>query len=90
VVVMYVIIVYDIEESRVSKVCKFLRVYLNWIQNSVFEGNLTESELKRITKDLKKIIDEEYDSVLIFKMKDKRYVDKEILGIEKTELTNIF
>ena len=87
---MYVIIVYDIEESRVSKVCKFLRVYLNWIQNSVFEGNLTESELKRITKDLKKIIDEEYDSVLIFKMKDKRYVDKEILGIEKTELTNIF
>jgi len=87
---MYVIIVYDIEENRVSKICKFLRLYLNWIQNSVFEGNLTESELKKIKKELKKIIDKNYDSILIFRMKDRRYVDKEVIGIEKTELTNIF
>lgn len=87
---MYVILVYDVEESRVSKVCKFLRQYLNWIQNSVFEGNLTESELKKVKKEVRKIIDEEYDSVMIFRMRDKRYVDKEILGIEKTELSNIF
>ena len=87
---MYVIIVYDVEESRVNKVCKFLRMYLNWIQNSVFEGNLTVSELKKVKKELKKIIDTNYDSVLIFEMRDKRYVDKEVLGIEKTELTNIF
>ncbi|MEA1994171.1 MAG: CRISPR-associated endonuclease Cas2 [Euryarchaeota archaeon] len=87
---MYLLVVYDIEETRVAKVCKFLRRYLNWIQNSVFEGNLTESELKKVKKELKKIIDEKYDSVLIFKMRDKRYVDKEVLGIEKTELSNIF
>jgi len=87
---MYVLIVYDIGENRVSKVCKFLRLYLNWIQNSVFEGDLTESELKKIKKELKKIIHKDYDSVLIFRMKDRRYVDKEVIGIEKTELTNIF
>ncbi len=87
---MYILLVYDVEESRVSKVCKFLRQYLNWIQNSVFEGNLTESELKKVKKEIKKIIDEDYDSVMIFRMRDKRYVDKEILGIEKTELSNIF
>jgi len=87
---MYVIVVYDIEEKRVSKVCKFLRLYLNWIQNSVFEGNLTESELKKIKKELKKIIHKDYDSILIFRMKDKRYVDKEVIGIEKVELTRIF
>lgn len=87
---MYVIIVYDVEENRVSKVCKFLRLYLHWIQNSVFEGNITESELKKIKKELKKIIDKNYDSILIFHMRDERYVDKEVIGIEKTELTNIF
>ncbi len=87
---MYVIIVYDVEENRVSKVCKFLRLYLHWIQNSVFEGNITESELKKIKKELKKIIDKNYDSILIFRMRDERYVDKEVIGIEKTELTNIF
>ena len=87
---MYVIVVYDIEEKRVSKICKFLRLYLNWIQNSVFEGELTESELKKIKKELKKLIDKDYDSILIFCMKNKRYVDKEVIGIEKTELTNIF
>jgi len=87
---MYVIIVYDVEENRVSKVCKFLRLYLHWIQNSVFEGNITESELKKIKKELKSIIDKNYDSILIFRMRDERYVDKEVIGIEKTELTNIF
>ena len=86
---MYVIIVYDVEENRVSKVCKFLRLYLHWIQNSVFEGNITESELKKIKKELKKIIDKNYDSILIFRMRDERYVDKEVIGIEKTELTRI-
>ncbi len=87
---MYVIIVYDVEENRVSKVCRFLRLYLHWIQNSVFEGNITESELKKIKKELKSIIDKNYDSILIFRMRDERYVDKEVIGIEKTELTNIF
>jgi len=87
---MYVIIVYDVEENRVSKVCKFLRLYLHWIQNSVFEGNITESELKKIKRELKSIIDKNYDSILIFRMRDERYVDKEVIGIEKTELTNIF
>jgi len=87
---MYVIIVYDVEENRVSKVCRFLRLYLHWIQNSVFEGNITESELKKIKKELKSIINKNYDSILIFRMRDERYVDKEVIGIEKTELTNIF
>ena len=35
---MYVIVVYDVEEKRVAKVLKYLRSYLNCVQNSVFEG----------------------------------------------------
>ena len=45
---MYVIIVYDIKVERVNKVKSFLRQYLFWIQNSVFEGESSESEFKII------------------------------------------
>jgi len=45
---MYVIIVYDIDQSRVAKVCQYLRRWLHWVQNSTFEGELTESQLERI------------------------------------------
>ena len=37
---MYIIIVYDINTKRVNKVKSLLRMYLNWIQNSVFEGEI--------------------------------------------------
>ena len=51
---MYVIIVYDVNVERVSKVCNFLRQYLNWIQNSVFEGEITKAELLKIKKWIEK------------------------------------
>ena len=61
---MYVIIVYDIKVERVNKVKSFLRQYLFWIQNSVFEGEASESEFKIIYDGLMKIIDTEVDSVI--------------------------
>ena len=39
---MYLIMVYDINEKRVKKVLKIGRKYLDWIQNSVLEGEITE------------------------------------------------
>ena len=56
VVIMYLIIVYDIKVDRVNKVKSFLRQYLYWIQNSVFEGEVTKSEFKIIKNGLKEII----------------------------------
>ena len=41
---MYVILVYDVGEERVGKVCKYLRRYLPRIQNSVFEGELSRGK----------------------------------------------
>ena len=55
--IMYVIIVYDVNVERVNKVKSFLRQYLFWIQNSVFEGELTKSEFKKVTDGLVDIID---------------------------------
>jgi CRISPR-associated protein Cas2 len=54
---MYVILVYDIGEKRVGKMLKLCRQYLNWIQNSVFEGEITEVKLTELKAKAKKIMD---------------------------------
>ncbi len=80
---MFVILVYDIQEKRVGKVLKTCRKYLNWVQNSVFEGELTPAKLEKLKGDLKKIIKKEEDSVLIYQFRSLRYSKREIMGIEK-------
>ena len=45
---MYVFFVYDFGEKRVSMMLRLCRRYLNWIQNSVFEGELSEVRLKEL------------------------------------------
>jgi len=83
---MYYISVYDIaSEKRLPKVLKTFRKYLFWIQNSVFEGELNETQLKSLQEELKGIIKKDKDSVLFFSVENKRYVTKKKMGIEKNE-----
>ncbi len=83
---MYVILVYDIGEKRVGKMLKICREYLNWIQNSVFEGEITEVKLKELMHRAKEKMDKEEDSIIIFKLRDEKWMEKEIIGKEKNEL----
>ncbi|MCI0472616.1 MAG: CRISPR-associated endonuclease Cas2 [Ignavibacteria bacterium] len=80
---MYIIIVYDIEQKRVGKVCQYLRRYLNWVQNSVFEGEVTEAKLKELKIGLKKLIRDEVDSVFFYGVRDQNWLNKETMGVEK-------
>ncbi|HPT35853.1 MAG: CRISPR-associated endonuclease Cas2 [Bacillota bacterium] len=80
---MFVILVYDVDQKRVAKVLKKCREYLFWVQNSVFEGELTEMKLRQLKRELKAIIDDEYDSVIIYKFESTRYSSREVLGLEK-------
>lgn len=86
---MYVILVYDIGEKRVGKMLKLCRRYLNWIQNSVFEGEITEVKLKEMLLIAKKLMNPEEDSVIIFKSRDEKWLEKEIYGVEKNSLDTI-
>ena len=43
---MYLIVVYDISEERINKVRKILKKYFLWVQNSVFEGEISEGKLE--------------------------------------------
>ena len=87
---MYVIIVYDVHVDRVNKVKAFLRQYLFWIQNSVFEGDLSESEFEEVYNGLKKIIDDDADSIIIYKLRMQELLNREVLGIEKAPIGEIF
>lgn len=80
---MYVILVYDIKEERVQKVLKTCRKYLYWVQNSVFEGEITEGKLARLKHELGKIMNPEEDSVIIYTFLSERYSRREILGLNK-------
>ena len=86
---MYVILVYDIGEKRVVKMLKLCRQYLNWIQNSVFEGEITEVKLKELLNKSKMIIKKEEDSIIIFKSREERWLEKEVIGKEKNNLDNL-
>lgn len=83
---MYVILVYDVGEKRVAKMLKLCRQYLNWIQNSVFEGEITPVKLKELLKRAQRIIDTESDSIIVFKSRESKWLDKEIIGLEKNPL----
>ena len=85
---MYVIAVYDCGEKRVGKMLKLCRRYLHWIQNSVFEGELTPVQLKELKLESLKIMNRSEDSFIIFTSRDPKWLDKEILGIEKNSTDN--
>lgn len=93
---MYVILVYDInldekEGSRVlTKVYKICKKYLNLIQNSVFEGELLESQVINLKSELDKYIRSTKDSVILFKSRNKRWLDKEFIGMIEEDKTSNF
>ena len=78
----FTIVVYDVNQSKNREVHSFLRMYMSWVQNSVFEGELTKSELRKIKNNLSEMIDIG-DSVIIYELGNKKYVNKEVLGDKK-------
>jgi CRISPR-associated protein Cas2 len=90
---MYIILVYDISsanggEKRLGKMLKHCRKYLNWIQNSVFEGEISDVKLKEMLYLARKIMNEDTDSIIIFKSRDERWLDKEVIGVERMKIDN--
>ncbi len=85
----YLIVVYDVEEKRVNKVRNILKKYFMWVQNSVFEGEISEGKLDKCQKELLKVIDENVDSIYFYRLENKLNYTKKILGIEKDLTDNI-
>lgn len=86
---MYAIVVYDIQVERINRVRQFLKKYLYWIQNSVFEGELTLSELGEIKKGVGELVDKQNDHILIYLFRNIELVKKEVIGTPKLEPSTI-
>lgn len=87
---MYIIAVYDVDQKRCGKMLKLCRRYLHHIQNSVFEGEITEGKVEELKMRARRIMSEaEGDSLIIFKSRNEKWLDKEIVGCDKKPVDNI-
>jgi len=79
---MFVIIFYDVESKRCNKMLKTCRKYLQWVQNSVLEGEISAASFEKMITDIKRII-KANDSVVVYKFRHMKYYDRIVYGIEK-------
>jgi len=77
--VPYVIVVYDVQADRTPKFLKYLRRYLTHVQNSVFEGELTEGTLEEVRATLQSMVEPD-ESVMVYRMASEKYVDRSVFG----------
>ena len=87
---MFVILFYDFGEKRVAKALKICRKYLTWVQNSVFEGEITKGNFKKLKMELTSKMVKEEDSLIIYTFSSTKYSNKEIIGLAKNKPTVFF
>ena len=90
---MYLVLIYDIQLNdkegtkvlrRVFKTCK---KYLVHIQNSVFEGELSKSQLLMLKGELAQYLRKDRDSCIIFKARNDIWMEKEYLTNDENKNT---
>lgn len=94
---MYIILVYDIMDDPndpashriLNKVFKTCKKFLHHVQKSVFEGELTISNFETLKITLIKLLRQDKDSVIIFKSRQEKWLEKEFFGKEAKETFNI-
>ena len=92
---MYIILVYDITfddggQKVLRNIFKICKKYLSHIQNSVFEGEMSGAQLKKLELELGKWIRKDIDSLIVFKSRDERWLKKEFWGKDDDVTSNFF
>ncbi len=80
---VFIILVYDFNVKRVGKALKITRKYLNWVQNSVFEGEISMANYKKLKMELERIMDPEEDSIIIYVFRTLKYSERVEIGLKK-------
>lgn len=88
---MYVILFYDIsgdeakEKNNAARVRKAVEKYLPRVQFSVFEGEIRQSDFKKLTATLQKECVSEFDSIVIYTFNSLKYSQRIVIGRDKNE-----
>lgn len=80
---MFVILVYDFNVKRVGKALKICRKYLNWVQNSVFEGEISKANYIKLKMELQALMDPSEDSIILYTFRSQKYSQREEIGLKK-------
>ena len=73
--------IYDVNVDRVTKVLKAGRRYLNHIQNSVLEGELSPAQYKKLKHEVAQAINPTRDSVRFYLRRTPQYMGVDKLGV---------
>ena len=92
---MYIILVYDIQtddegKKILPKVFKLCKKYLFHVQNSVFEGEITDSNLKNLSAQLNKLVRDNHDSVIIYQIRQEKWIKRTFIGKQDDQTDNFF
>jgi CRISPR-associated protein Cas2 len=63
---------------------KKCREYLTWVQNSVLEGEISKANYEKLILELNKIlVEDDGDSLVVYKFRTMQYVSREAFGNDK-------
>lgn len=60
------------------------------VQNSVFEGDLSDVQLVKLKLELDKYIRRNLDSIILFKSRNEKWLQKDFWGIREDMPSNFF
>ena len=81
---MYIVLCYDVKQKRASRMLKTAKKYLYHSQKSVFEGTLTEAQLKRLQREISGIIVQDEDAIMIYRIETPSAVQRIQQGVITT------
>ena len=87
---MYVILFYDIagaeqkEKNNAARIRKAVEKFLPRVQFSVFEGEIRESDFKKLSAMLQKECASELDSIVIYTFNSLKYSKRIVIGQDKS------
>lgn len=73
---MFVVMSYDIGEKRGRKVHNIASKYLIPVQKSLFQGFLTEKQLRRLQNELSPVVDPDDDKLIFYKTDGVLQIDE--------------
>lgn len=76
---MFVVAVYDVVSERNPRVLRHCRKFLHHVQNSVFEGRLSEAQLREFRGGLSQVLGEG-DRVALYLVPSASSVERVLLG----------
>lgn len=86
---MHVVVVYDTASERNPQILRTCRQYLHHVQRSVFEGQLSQAQLRRFQDAVTTVLDLTYDSVIVYTFPPGAVPQRLAWGATEPEPTDI-